>query len=345
MTALRVLWRIAGALLALGALTALVVTGSPTTSAASLTVFGPPHELSKVTLSDFSIDGPALWTSPTGPIRAELGWVGGGRDTAHHINLMTSGDGVHWGDKITLNDTSASRPGLTRYSAATNDNVVVAWTGTDANHSLNVLVGNPPLGFTKMTLKYDNSFTSPAVAMLHGDVYLVWAGTDAGKTLNVAQIIPRGGLMVGSHTTLWGWSSIARPSVVYDPNGQQLLMSWTSTDQRIHFATSKDGMHWTQPASSPLAEWSDVGPAMFSAATNNMPRYFVTWRGTNAAHSVNVRYTESFPSWPSDNAKGILPETAFGGPAIGYVGVYRQVIVAWAGTDTLHHLNIAVVGM
>jgi hypothetical protein len=41
----------------------------------------------------------------------------------------------------------------------------------------------------------------------------------------------------------------------------------------------------------------------------------------------------------------LLPETAFGGPKIGYVGVYRQVIVAWSGTDPLHHLNVAVVGM
>lgn len=345
MQMMHTLRRAIGAVLALGALAALLLVGSPAVFAAPATVFGPPHELSKTTLSDVSVDGPALWTAPSGAIRAELAWVGGGNDTAHHINLLTSSDGVHWGGKIVLGETSATRPSLTRYGAAANDNVVVAWTGTDANHSLNVLVGNPPLGFTKLTLWHDNSFTSPSVAMLNGDVYLVWAGADAAHTLNVAQIIPRGGLSVGAHTTLRGWSSIARPSVVYDPNGQQLLMSWTSTDQRIHFATSKDGMRWTQPTSSPLAEWSAVGPMMFSAATNNMPRYFVTWRGTNSAHSVNVQYTESFPRWPLDDSKGILPEMAFGGPAIGYVGVYRQVIVAWTGTDALHHLNVAVIGM
>lgn len=341
----RALWRSAGALLALGSLAAMLFVSSPATSAAPATVFGPPKELSKVTLGDYSIDGPALWTSATGSIRAELGWVGGGGDTGHHINLMTSSDGIHWGNQVTLSDMSASRPGLTRYSAAANDNVVLGWTGTDVNHSLNVLVGNPPHGYTKLTLWHDNSFTSPSVAMLNGDVYLVWAGTDTSHTLNVAQINPRGGLVLGQRTTLWGWTSIARPTVVYDPNGQQLLMSWTLTDQRIHFATSKDGMHWTQPSSSPLAESSDVGPTMFSAATNNMPRYFVTWRGTNATHSVNVQYTESFPSWPADNSKGVLPETAFGGPMVGFVGLYRQVVVAWAGTDPLHHLNVAVVGM
>lgn len=345
MASIRAQWRIAGALLALGALVALSFAGSPSAAAARLTVFGPPHELSKVTLSDYSIDGPALWTSPTGAIRAELGWVGASPDTAHHINLMTSSDGVHWGRPIKLNDTSASRPGLTRYSANANDNVVVAWTGTDSNHSLNVLVGNPPLGFTKLTLRHDNSFTSPGVAMLNGDIYLVWAGTDAAHTLNVAQIIPRGGLSIGSHATLWGLRSVSRPSVVFDPNGKQLLMSWTSTDQRIHFATSKDGIHWTQSTSSPMAEWSAVGPMMFSTDTNNMPRYFVTWRGTNAAHSVNVQYTESFPRWPADGSKGVLRESALGGPVIGNVGVYRQVIVAWAGTDALHHLNVAVIGM
>jgi hypothetical protein len=76
-----------------------------------------------------------------------------------------------------------------------------------------------------------------------------------------------------------------------------------------------------------------------------MPRYFLTWRGTDALHAVNVRYTESFPTWPLEGNQSTLRETALGGPVVGFVGNSRQVLVAWTGTDAAHHLNVAVIGV
>jgi hypothetical protein len=323
---------------------AIGLLGSAATAgAAPRTVFGPPKELSKVTLADTSIDGPALWTSSSGSVRALLGWTG--TDAAHHLNLMTSSAGVHYANKVVLADTSAAGPSVTRYGSATTDNVVVAWIGTDRNHTLNVLDGTPPQGYTKLTIWGDNSFTSPAVALMNGDIYLVWAGTDMNHSLNVAHIIARGGMFVDWKKTLWQFHSIASPSVVYDPNASQLVMSWIAEDNHLHFATSKDGTTWTEPSNSPILQLSDTGPWMATFDGNIMPRYFLTWRGTNANHAVNVRYTESFPTWPLNGNQSTLSETAFGGPVLGFVGTARQVLVAWTGTDAAHHLNVAVVGV
>ena len=298
----------------------------------------------KVTLGETSVDGPSLWTSDTGSVRAVIAWTG--TDAAHHLNLLTSENGTSWGSKVTLSETSRFRSSVIRTGPNASDSVDAAWTGTDSNQSLNVLLGNPPGSYFKLTLAQENSFTAPSIATLGGNLYLAWAGTDAGHSLNVDQIVASGGtLRVAQKTTLLGWSSIASPGVVADPNRQQLLMSWTGPDQRVRFAVSGDGAHWTQSGSSPMTETSDASPMMSSSFTNNvasnLQRYFVAWRGTDVLHSVNVKYTTAFPEWPVSFEKATLTEQSFGGPVLGSVGVSSQLLLAWTGVDAMHHLNVA----
>lgn len=310
--------------------------------AAPATVFGPPSETSKVILADTSIDGPGLWTSPTGVTRAVLAWSG--TDQAHHLNYMTSSDGLTFGNKHIVNETSPFRPAIAAVSTDANPTVLIAWTGTDPAHHINLLSGVPGLGYTKVILP-ETSFTAPTLALNGGTVYVAWAGTDANHSLNIVPVLWRGGLTVGPKVTLWQYSSITRPNLAFDPNGNQLILSFTTPAQRIAFLTSPDGVKWNAPTSSPLAEWSDVSPTMAGFDANNMPRYFLTWRGLDPGHSLNVQYTESFPGWPPESSKSIWHEVSFGGPTVGYVGVNRQVIVAWTGLDVSHHLNVAVASM
>lgn len=313
---------------------------SPTASAAPTTVFGPPAIVAKATLADTSIDGPSLWTTDSGDVRAILAWSG--TDTAHRLNVMTSANGMTYGDKVTLNETSNYRPAVASSGGETGTRIDIAWTGMDSNHSLNIRLGVYGQSYTKLTMK-DNSFTAPALTVFNGDLYLAWAGTDSNHSLNVIQIIPRGGILTQNKVTLRQDSSISRPSLSTDPNGNHLILSWTGADGRIRFSTSSDGKSWS--AARVIEEWSDVGPSMLGIPMNNMPRHWLAWRGIDPAHSLNVQYTESYPSWPSAGAKSTLNETALGGPALGFTGVYRQVIVAWTGTDTAHHLNVAKIGV
>ena len=74
-----------------------------------------------------------------------------------------------------------------------------------------------------------------------------------------------------------------------------------------------------------------------------MPTHWLAWTGTgrDTAHHLNVQYTESFPNWPTDNSKTTFGETDLGAPALGYIGQLRHMLVAWTGTDSAHHLNVA----
>jgi hypothetical protein len=330
-----------GVFTAVGIALAILMTLT-SVQAGPTTVFGPPTEGQKVILADTSIDGPALWTSPTGTTRAILAWTG--TDASHRLNSLTSTDGLSFTNKHTLSETSLWRPAIAAVSTDANPTVELAWTGTDGAHHINLLSGVPGQGYTKVTLP-ELSFTAPALALNGGTVYLAWTGTDPNRSINIVPVLWRGGLSVGTKVILPQFSSISRPNLAFDPASKQLLLSYTAASGRIHFATSPDGAHWSVPSSSPLLEWSDVSPTMVGFATNNMPRYFVSWRGIDGAHSLNMQYTESFPRWPLDDSKATLAEACFGGPTLGFVGTYRQVLVAWTGVDASHHLNIAVVSM
>jgi hypothetical protein len=331
---MRIRAALSGVFVALSMVISMFAATSAPAHAAPATVFANPQIVQKVTLPQTSIDGPALWTSATGAIRGEIAYTG--TDPAHRLNVMTSADGIHYGDKRILSETSFARPALVRLGTNAGDSVALAWTGTDRNHSLNVLVGNPGAGFTKMTLK-DYSFTAPALAMNGAYLYLAWVGGDANHSLNVARIVWRGGMYVDKKVTMRDLRSAGRPSLTYDPNASQFLLSWpVAGTNRIAFATSGDGMTYTVAAASPLAKWTYSGPHMVG----------FPWTGIDPRHSLNAQFTESFPRWPDVAAtQTTFDEQAVGGPALGYVGVYNRVLLAWTGVDAAHHINVAVLSV
>jgi hypothetical protein len=237
-------------------------------SAASQAALSVPHIVKKVILSETSIDGPSVWNPnfvsgvPGDGTGIIIAWTG--TDRTHRLNSVQTHNGGSFSFKKIYNETSPFRPAVT----STGENsVIIAWTGTDANHSLNVLATGVVSTPLKLTLWNESSFTAPAIASVGGKLYLAWAGTDANHSLNVLPIaVSASGLKPGAKTILRQFSSIARPSLapnIVAPNTVSgLLMSWTGTSpaNRLRFATSTDGAHWTQPSSSPLAEWSGSGP-------------------------------------------------------------------------------------
>jgi hypothetical protein len=174
-------------------LTQAFAHASLTTHAASAP-FGAPTEGAKVILADTSIDGPAIMTTYA-PATA-LAWTG--TDAAHHLNVMTSSDGLHDSNKHILPETSLWRPAIAFIDSARGapyGTIVLAWTGTDQQHTLNVEYISLP-DFTvsgKITFTGETSFTAPALATVNGDVnsdvYLSWAGTDTAHTLNIMHLM------------------------------------------------------------------------------------------------------------------------------------------------------------
>lgn len=294
-------------------------------------------EITKVTLNDTSIDGPAFWSTTNGTIRGVLAWT----DTGRNLNLMTTAIGTKFANKIRLAETSPVRPGVARTAGGA---VAVAWIGTDTARTLNVLY-DAYGARTKLILWGETSSFSPALVAANGKLYLAWTGTNSAHSLNVLTINTSGGLSKGQKSILYAFSGLSGPSMSYESSRTEFLLSWLAASPANHiaFARSSDALSWS--GATVIADWSYSTPSVLGIVGNyyNMPPHYQAWTGGNAGRSLNFQFTRSFPSWPDPaNTKVILNESAFGAPALGFISGPGLVLIAWAGTDSAHHLNVAI---
>ena len=320
--------------------------GIAAAQAAPGAAFSAPRELSKTVLADTSIDGPAFteiaFKMGTAP-RGVIAWTG--TDAIHHLNIMSTSDGVHFTNKVVLHEASFVRPAVMQMSEAAGGQVVLAWTGTDPAHSLNVLwdaYGSSP---KKITLD-EQSFTAPSIEGFGGKLLLAWAGVDVNHSLNVLPITP-GTLALGTKTVLPQFSSLSRPDLTIVSSGstQKVLITWITRSFNLDFASSSDGVNFVPPLPTASPETSSVGSDMEFVPDTTMPQYWWAWTGQDRASSVNVQYTVTYPNWPPAGTKATLAESALGGPTMAFFGVSRQILVFWTGVDPAHHLNAAIIAV
>ena len=316
----------------------------------------PPKEGPKVILSETSMDGPAI--VQTYHPDTVLAWTG--TDKLHHLNIMTSSDGLRYSNKHILPELSLWRPAVAFIDTGRGEpygTIVLAWTGTDPNHTLNVeFIKTPEFTVTRKVIFWgETSFTAPALATINGDVnadiYLSWAGTDPAHTLNMLHMTTRS-QAVDKHI-LWGWRSISRPNLATDHSydgtagTSPLVLSWTGVNNHIYCAGTTDRVHWTMASTSPLAPQSAWAPTMIGFYAPGLPNYWLAWTGsgTTSTRSLHVQYTQHYPAWTDANSTATLPETAISSPALAYNGQgdTGEVLITWTGTDYYHHVNVAIV--
>lgn len=310
--------------------------------------FSPPKEGAKVTLGDTSIDGPAI--SATYAPATVLAWTG--TDTAHHLNVLTSSDGLHYGNRHILPETSLWRPAVAFIDSGRGSpygTIVIAWTGVDPAHTLNVEFIATPAFTVKEKIAYwgETSFTAPALATVNGDinsdVYLAWSGNDGAHSLNVIHHTTNP--ETNHKVTLWGWTSISRPDLHHDLStvSSSLILAWTKADNHMAFATSTNGQNWGRQLT--MSQQSAWAPSMIGFFATDMPNHWLAWTGSGSTstRSIHVAYTQHFPSWSDIGATVALNEAAISSPELTYDGISRQVLLAWTGVDPAHRLNVAVV--
>lgn len=334
--------------------TVVSLAGATTLAQASPSAaYSAPKEGAKVTLGQTSIDGPAITGAPG--VGTVLAWTG--TDPAHHLNLMTSSDGLHYGNKHILPETSLWRPAVTFIESMRGGpygTIVLAWTGTDPAHTLNLEFISTPTFTVKEKITYwgETSFTAPSVTTINwdvnSDIYLAWSGNDRAHSLNVIHHTTNP--EKNEKGTMWGWTSISRPDISHDMSGASsyLILAWTKGDNHLGCATSPNGQNWNPvPSLSQKSAWA---PSMigFYQTTVTMPNHWLAWTGTgtSSTYSITVTYTQHFPSWNDAGATTTLHEAAISSPALaynGYSAATSQVLLAWTGIDPAHHLNVAVV--
>ena len=368
-------WRRSTATLLLAACLAVAVGSfrAPSVAAAPAHahVTVPVREIKKEVLSETSIDGPAFsslsdyvpnpntYPANTYPETA-IAWTG--TDAYHSLNVTYSLDGFTYSQpKVTLRENSATRPAVlllrnTSIGTLSSNLIVLAWTGTDANHSLNVMLD--VYGARQMVTLSDNSPFSPALAFFKGQVWLAWTGTDPGHSLNVMAMGPNG-LTPGQKTILsqqgTGFGSGSAPSLRADMRDNLLLLTWTllAAPLTIDLAQSSDGLTWATSFSPPPPQTSDSGPDVLTTPGSHaaaLPLYYWAWTGTDSLHSLNIAYTSTLASWPAPVVT--LDEQGLGGPVLGYSNTLDggapntvTILLAWTGVDSAHHLNVAVIQM
>jgi hypothetical protein len=250
-------------------------------------------------------------TSPYRPAVTQLGTGGGGAvgyvaiawtgsDPAHTLNVLWNAYGISGGPpqkKLTLwGETSISGPALVLLNG---NKLLLAWTGTDANHSLNVLPLSVPTltPGTKTVLPQFSGLAGPNLTPVTGvsGTTLVMSWTTPTLHLNLAS--SSDGVQFTNALGAAGLVQLSAtaPDFVFAPSegGPDYWLAWTGTDP-MHFLNIQWTSHypqWPDPATTKtvLSDRALGGPQIaFNAG------YDIAWTGTDSAHHLNIAYFQGF---------------------------------------------------
>lgn len=238
--------------------------------------------------------------------------------------------------KVVLGDTSIDAPALWTTTSGTVRGVL-AWTGTDAAHSLNVMTTAIGTKFGNKVTLSDTSFTQPDVTRTpNGKAAIAWSGSDPGHTLNVLYDV------YGARTklTLWGETSGFRPALVASADGS-LVLAWTGMDpgHRLNLLNIS-----TNPPLSrgwKVTLWTvsgKTGPSLRYEASRS--EYMLSWAATSPANQIAFAKSSDGRNWTTGTALAEYSDTT---PSLmGIVDNYYAMpphYLAWTGLDPGRSLN------
>jgi hypothetical protein len=211
----------------------------------------------KITLSETTSAAPALTV-----FRGCLVVAWTGTDPRHQLNVLSSTDGVHWGNKGTLAQATtfaSDGPALATDGVST---LYIVWTGTDTQ--LNDARSTDGKNFSPANTfgNYDHATSryAPAAAIYNGDVVVAWTGTD--NRLNYKDLLTRQGSTINE--TSYNAPSLAR-------NGD-LQLAWTDMNNEIRIIdVNTSRIHDT-------FEYSYRGPSLIYDLSGTR---FLGWTGTD----------------------------------------------------------------
>lgn len=239
--------------------------------------------------------------------------------------------------KTTLAESAIGAPTLANVNQYTSP-LAIAWTGTDGTHHVNVGRSFNPTtfaGFNKVTLNETSPY-GPGLTFGNNQVFLAWTGTDEQHSLNV--ISSSDGITFSNKVTL-GETSGAGPALVF-LNKLYLLWSGTDVNHSLNIMESTDGVHFTNKIT--LSDSSDFHPGLNVAISGS---YYLAWTGRDAAHSLNTLSNAEFSSGPTNlQFKQTFSESSIAGLTVAPLESGHEIFVAWTGSDTGHHLNVAIIG-
>ncbi|HEX9038402.1 MAG TPA: hypothetical protein VF808_15575 [Ktedonobacterales bacterium] len=293
-----------------------------------------------------SYDSAAAGSAPAAAL------VYAGTDSAHHLNVRTTQDGLSYSSVLALSYTTSAAPAVVVMPPAQSGSqniVYLAWDGTDSAHSINLLydVYNVTGHSQTLTLSF-GSASSPSVAYFSGQVWLTWAGTDSNHRLNVLPLGPQG-MTPGTITTLSSLPGASGgPSLLNDAQLQRLVLSWAQAGSgTMTYRISPDGVQWTAPAGAVSLSASSGGATMVASLIQlpggepgyPTPAAYMVWRIPGGD-----LLAQPFTSSLAPGLSQLVPEQTSYAPVASYIAG-PDFILVWAGTNSGHNINAAQMQM
>jgi len=291
--------------------------------------------IQSVSSGEFSTTAPGLWTDAADPApnssapHAAVAWVG--TNSGHSLNVKLSTDGLHYGSKITLSQSSNITPAVLVNWVNSQAVVTIAWVGTSSSHSLYILhdvygvLGSPQ----EITLSAQTSTVAPALAEFANQIWLAWTAPDANHTLHVMSL-GANGVTPGADTALGGVpGSGAGPRLVTDQQDNDLWLVYQEQATRtIDIVSSTDGVNWQRALGLPVV-WTtndSPGAVVIPSPPNGESPYYVGWANTTT-NTVELMGSSIVTHW------GPLPTslaaTGAHSVAIGSIGAPHLLVIAW----------------
>jgi hypothetical protein len=227
--------------------------------------------------------------------RLFLAWTG--TDDAHHLNIMSSADGITFENKQTLVETSIAGPALGVFGGV-HDRFVLAWTGTDDAHHLNVRSSADGITFENKQTLAETSIDGPALAPFAAALFIAWTGTDEAHHLNGMPV--RNGDFVDGKRTLndpaHDSTSFANPALITEfeemgSTAADLLLAWFGWDRHLNLLQTNDlsSENSSRDEFRLFSDTSIAGPALARLVVGDVLTSFVAWVGTNDDRNLNVK--------------------------------------------------------
>lgn len=234
---------------------------------------------------------------------------------------------------ITVNQRSSQPPAL----ASDENNVYLAWTGTDDRTNVMAIPSMP----SPVTLDRTDGDAGPAVAAsLTKALLMVQLSSNELSTMSS---IPAASLAFAG-VDLTGFGHVAGDSSPALAVGHgRFYCSWIGDDDHVYVSSSIDGVNW-DPALNTGERSPQEGTASLAVGFG---RLFVAWTGTDSDHHVNVKpYSlQADGSIGNDLATSTLNVRSAdnSGPAIAF-SVHSidgpSLYLAWV--DETHQLQFAI---
>ena len=218
--------------------------------------------------------------------------------------------------KVTFDDNSIDSP----KGFDNNNQAVVAWTGTNLEHNINIMFSDNLKDWFNKIILSDTSLSAPSICSFQGNLYITWRETNSNQII----IIGYDGTNFFNKIAL-AETTFASPQLAVFNNS--LYLSWTGTDSRLNLIDSFDGINWTNKLT--LNETSPFAPAIcdFNGSLA------LAWTGTDDNSSLNIALFNGSNFF----SKVTLTENSNYSPQIFNTNGILNLV--WTGTDPNHKLN------